>query len=167
MNATRKVAQGLAALESLDHSGLKARWKKEISRSAPKAASRLFLLRALSYELQAKYAPGLSKADQKVLSRSSGNTITQDSPITDISDADGSVASTTRSSPSKPRIALVPGSRLVREWNRKPYTVSVIEEGFVYEDKVWSSLSAIAKDITGAHWSGPRFFGLNTSTVSH
>jgi len=49
---------------------------------------------------------------------------------------------------------------------KRGYAVSVIEGGFVYKDKVWSSLSAIAKDITGAHWSGPRFFGLNTSTVS-
>ena len=64
------------------------------------------------------------------------------------------------------RQTLVPGSRLVREWNGQTYTVSVIEEGFVYKDRVWTSLSAIAKDITGAHWSGPRFFGLHKAATS-
>jgi hypothetical protein len=75
-----------------------------------------------------------------------------------------SAEAASKTSRSKPRIALVPGSRLVREWNGRHYTVSVIEEGLVYKDKVWSSLSAIAKAITGAHWSGPRFFGLNKAS---
>jgi hypothetical protein len=56
---------------------------------------------------------------------------------------------------------LAAGTQLVREWNGRPYRVEVIEDGFVLDGKTYSSLSAIAKMITGAHWSGPRFFGLN------
>jgi len=37
----------------------------------------------------------------------------------------------------------------------------VTEDGFEYAGKTYSSLSKIAQTITGAHWSGPRFFGLN------
>ena len=56
---------------------------------------------------------------------------------------------------------LSPGAHLVREWNGRTYPVHVVEGGFQLDGKVWRSLSAIAKHITGATWSGPRFFGLN------
>lgn len=52
------------------------------------------------------------------------------------------------------------GTRLVREWNGRMHVVEVIDDGFVWDGKSYRSLSAIAKRITGAHWSGPRFFGL-------
>ena len=54
-----------------------------------------------------------------------------------------------------------PGTRLVREWHGRTHHVDVIEDGFVFEGKTHASLSAIARQITGARWSGPRFFGLN------
>jgi hypothetical protein len=158
MTRRDKVAEGLRELEAIDRAELGDRWAMVLNRPPPKSASRVFLLRALSYELQSKHAPGLSRADQMILKAA-------------LPDQDAGSAATKCSaeaapkpSRSKLRIALVPGSRLVREWNGRPYTVSVIEEGFVYKDKVWTSLSAIAKDITGAHWSGPRFFGLNKAS---
>jgi hypothetical protein len=60
----------------------------------------------------------------------------------------------------RPRVVLTPGTRLVREWNGQTITVEVLEEGFAYADRNWRSLSEIARHVTGAHWSGPRFFGL-------
>ena len=57
---------------------------------------------------------------------------------------------------------LKPGVTLVREWNGRTYQVNVHDGGFQMDGKEFSSLSAIAKKITGAKWSGPRFFGLNT-----
>ncbi len=59
---------------------------------------------------------------------------------------------------SRPR--LVPGMRLVREWNGRTISVDVLDEGFSYDNRTWRSLSEIARHVTGAHWSGPRFFGL-------
>ena len=53
-----------------------------------------------------------------------------------------------------------PGSHLVREWNGRTYQVEVVEGAYVMDGKTWRSLSAIARHITGAHWSGPRFFGI-------
>ena len=58
---------------------------------------------------------------------------------------------------------LIPGTRLVRDWHGVGHTVTVLEKGFDYGGKTWPSLSAIAKAITGAHWNGPRFFGLTGS----
>jgi hypothetical protein len=48
----------------------------------------------------------------------------------------------------------------VRQWRGNAHTVLVIEDGFEYEGQRYRSLSMIAERITGAHWSGPRFFGL-------
>lgn len=68
------------------------------------------------------------------------------------SDADGG------SAPHTDTIAH--GTRLVRDWHGTGHTVTVLEEGFEYDGRHWRSLSAIAKAITGSHWSGRRFFGL-------
>lgn len=52
------------------------------------------------------------------------------------------------------------GTRLIRHWHGKANNVTVLNEGFEYEGQHYSSLSQIARQITGAAWSGPRFFGL-------
>lgn len=62
--------------------------------------------------------------------------------------------------PARGRIELTPGTRLIREWNGQTISVDVMEDGFAYADRTWRSLSEIARHVTGAHWSGPRFFGL-------
>lgn len=56
--------------------------------------------------------------------------------------------------------SLKPGTRLVRHWHDKAYSITVLEEGFEFEERRYSSLTQIARQITGAAWSGPRFFGL-------
>lgn len=54
---------------------------------------------------------------------------------------------------------LRPGSRLVRRWRGTTYCVDVLIGEYEYRDKRYKSLSEIAREITGARWSGPRFFG--------
>ncbi|WP_221794168.1 DUF2924 domain-containing protein [Aquisediminimonas sediminicola] len=53
-----------------------------------------------------------------------------------------------------------PGTRLVRDWGGESHHVVVLERGYLYRDENYASLSQIATEITGAKWSGPRFFGL-------
>ena len=55
---------------------------------------------------------------------------------------------------------LSPGTRLIREWNGRTIAVEVLEKGFQWDGRTYGSLSEIARAVTGAHWSGPRFFGL-------
>jgi hypothetical protein len=74
-------------------------------------------------------------------------------------DADGRIAA-----PAGPRIK--PGSRLIREWHGRTHTVCVTDEGFEFEGRTYSSLTKVARDITGARWSGPRFFGLTKTPAS-
>lgn len=64
------------------------------------------------------------------------------------------------SAPAGKVITLSVGTRLIREWNGQTIAVEVIEAGFLWNDRTWRSLSEIAREVTGAHWSGPRFFGL-------
>jgi len=60
-----------------------------------------------------------------------------------------------------PAPSIKPGTRLVRSWNGRTIDVVVDEAGYVFEDERYASLSAIARKVTGAVWSGPRFFGID------
>jgi hypothetical protein len=62
-----------------------------------------------------------------------------------------------------PRAQLRPGTQLARDWRGRTHHVLVLEDGYLFKEKHYRSLSVIARTITGTRWSGPRFFGL-TST---
>ena len=59
-----------------------------------------------------------------------------------------------------PRRQLKPGTYLVREWQGKTHRVNVTAKGFEHDGTTFSSLSHVARHITGTQWSGPLFFGL-------
>ena len=60
-----------------------------------------------------------------------------------------------------PSVVLKTGTSLVRQWRGHTHTVLVREDGFEYDGQHYRSLTVIAEQITGAHWSGPRFFGVS------
>jgi Protein of unknown function (DUF2924) len=62
-------------------------------------------------------------------------------------------------------LKLKPGTRLVRQWHARTYHVLVLDQGFEFDGRFFRSLTSIAREITGAAWSGPRFFGLKTKRV--
>jgi hypothetical protein len=55
---------------------------------------------------------------------------------------------------------LLPGVVLVKNYKGKRYEVAVTERGFMYDGELFNSISAVAKNITGTHWNGNRFFGI-------
>lgn len=59
-----------------------------------------------------------------------------------------------------PKTSYKAGTRLIREWQAKTYEVTILEKGYRWKNHTYRSLSEIAREITGSHWSGPRFFGL-------
>ena len=63
----------------------------------------------------------------------------------------------------KDDLQLKPGTRLVRQWQGRTISVLVEQDGFVWQDRTYRSLSAIARAVTGTAWSGPRFFGINAN----
>jgi hypothetical protein len=54
----------------------------------------------------------------------------------------------------------LPGTTLVRDYKGRQIVVTVLENGFEWNGRVFRSLSAVAGAVTGAHWSGALFFGL-------
>lgn len=60
---------------------------------------------------------------------------------------------------------ILPGTRFVREWNGTTIAVTATESGFEWDSETYRSLSEIARRVTGAHWSGPRFFGLTAKAA--
>lgn len=64
-------------------------------------------------------------------------------------------------------VIIRPGTRLIREWNGKTIAVTAAEQGFEYDGRHFSSLTQIASEVTGTHWSGPRFFGITKRRSPH
>ncbi|SDJ20305.1 DUF2924 domain-containing protein [Lutimaribacter saemankumensis] len=127
-------------LEHMDRAALIAAWTDIVRKPVPKGLSKPFLRRFLATEIQTRMSGGLSPRIRK--------TLKQD-----------------ETAPQRARRpGLEPGSRLLREWNGVTHVVEVTDTGFEWNGQNWRSLSVIAREITGAHWSGPRFFGLGRKT---
>jgi hypothetical protein len=52
------------------------------------------------------------------------------------------------------------GTVLTREYRGTTVKVTVLDNGFEHEGRVYRSLTAVAKAVTGSHWNGHHFFGL-------
>src|SRR5712691_4438571 len=128
-------------LRSLDLEGLRREWRRLYHSDAPRISRDLLVL-ALGYRLKEIEQGGLGKATRRKL-----RTIAK------------ALRTTGRVGPT-PSLSLKPGARLVREWHGRTHTVTVTEDGFEYAGSNYPSLTKVARKITGAHWSGPRFFGL-------
>ena len=134
-------ATDLAALRELSRAELKQRWKDLYGSACPARMSGVLLLRALAYRMQEQVLGGLDRVTRRRLTRAAEDLAAGRPPAT-----------------RAPKIK--PGTRLLREWNGVVHEVIVLESGVQYRDDSWPSLSAVAREITGARWSGPRFFGL-------
>ena len=131
----------LAALHSMSTSELKTEWGRLMREPAPVLAPDL-LMRAIAYRLQERVHGGLAASTRQHLRR-----------LVKQVEINGEVASDSG-------VVLKTGTRLVREWRGRTHHVLVLEDGFLFEERHYPSLTRIAFDITGANWSGPRFFGL-------
>ena len=58
-----------------------------------------------------------------------------------------------------PRVP-VPGTQLIKRYKNETLTVTVLEDGYQYGERVYKSLSAIARQVTGTQWNGYVFFAL-------
>jgi hypothetical protein len=135
----------LAALADLPRSELAVLWKSHYGTAPPRGISRRLLIGAIAYAQQAKEQGGISPRLSRRLAKLA---------------ASGSIDAAVSPNPRKPSRAISPGTRLVREWNGITHVVDVIDDGFVWKEEKYRSLTAVARAITGARWSGPRFFGI-------
>lgn len=129
----------IEALAQMGRKGLLDLWPKVMGTVVPRSMSQGLLRRFLAFELQARNFGGLGKADLAEIVRLG--------------------VGSSRSKTAR----MAQGSRFLREWNGVTHVVELTEAGYLWSGEVYTSLSAIAKSITGAHWSGPRFFGVKAT----
>lgn len=125
----------VAEVELMSRSDLLSLWTQIYSVTTPKQLSQTNMRRMLTFEIQSLQNGGLPKGFIERLKRA----------------AEGKARSKSN--------ALKPGGRLLREWNGTTHVVDITKDGYIWQGAPYKSLSAIARTITGAHWSGPRFFG--------
>lgn len=131
---TLKLEHAIATIYRLERGGCLDRWREAFNRPPPKHLSLQFMKRVLIWDLQIQILGGVSAKTERSLKQIAAG----------------------QSVPA----AAKTGSHLVREWNGRTYQVEVVDGGYIMDGKTWRSLSAIARHITGARWSGPRFFGV-------
>lgn len=128
----------LEDLETADRASLIATWQELLQIPVPKGLSQTLMRRFLATEIQTRATGGLPKPVRAALQASHEDQSRARSP------------------------SLKPGATLLREWNGVTHRIEVTPNGFVWNGSNYRSLSVVARAITGAHWSGPRFFGLKS-----
>ena len=135
--APELVVAEIERLAALPLADLRAAWRLEFRRAPPKGLWRNLLLRMLAWRLQEKSFGGHDRATVRLLAAygraKEGGQLCR---------------------------RLKAGTVLIREFEGTRHTVTIGPDGYVWQDKTYSSLSAIARIITGTNWNGPRFFGL-------
>ena len=145
-SAAESVSAKLLALERMVYDALRLEWRRLYRVEPPKRVAHELLKLGVGWKIQEQAYGGLRGTTRRMLAELS-KTLERDGDVT-----------------RSRVIRLKPGAKLIREWHGKTHTVIVREEGFEWRGKPWGSLSVIARTITGMHWSGPRFFGLNAGT---
>lgn len=133
------VLKQITALSGMDIATLKATWR-DLYKTEPPKFNRANIERRLAYRIQETAYGGLP-AEVKA----------------QIIQMRRQMEAGTR---QKDNSGPPPGTVLVREYQGIEHRVTVLDGGFEYQGRRYSSLSVIARAITGTQWSGPLFFGL-------
>jgi hypothetical protein len=141
-HAVAEVDGEIARLVDCSTPELRRAWRRLYHSGPPLGLSRDLIIRGLADKLQQRAHGGPSRALQRRLRMLAGEFEKGAGSF----DAGG---------------VLKTGASLVRRWRGHTHTVLVGEDGFEYDGQRYRSLTVIAERITGAHWSGPRFFGLS------
>jgi Protein of unknown function (DUF2924) len=144
------MAAGLASLTRLNLHQLREEWANHYRSEAPSAMSPKLLQLAIGYKIQEEALGGLNRRTQlRLLSLKSDS-------------GRRKASAGERTSPT-----LKSGTKMLREWRGKVHEVLALDDGrFAYNGKTYRSLTTIARQVTGVHQSGPKFFGLKILRVS-
>lgn len=141
-----EVEAELERLPSTRIAELRIRYRELFRTEPPKAFGPDLLRRSIAYRTQENAYGGLSRETRRLLDRLIKEYWTK---------PNGKITLPRR---------VKNGSVIVREWQGVTHRVMVLEDSFAWQGKTWSSLSEIAREITGTRWNGPRFFGLRGAT---
>jgi hypothetical protein len=141
------IEDEIAHLRGLDLKGLRARWQSVLQRPAPDHLPRHLLFAIIAYRIQADRFGDLDHETRQLLDRTGAK-------------ESGAAMLARLVSFDRKRTEPMPGTVLVREWDRRSQRVMVMSDGFAWNGQTYDSLSKVAFAITGTKWNGPRFFGL-------
>lgn len=134
----------ITALPDMSATELKKLWR-ELHKDEPPPFNRVYYVKKLAYRFQElAYGVDSRRVEKRLEAWSRQHQDAQGRPKRKSAPADQPVA----------------GTRLVREYGGEEHVVTAMTQGFEYRGKRYRSLSAVARAITGTHWSGPLFFGL-------
>ena len=144
MNKPDPIPARLAALKATPTPELKQQWR-DLFDSEPPPFNRRYLESRLAYRIQELVYGGLKTETIRRLERLGENLDGGDKRKRSI-----------RADRDRP----ITGTRLLREWQGVEQIVTVAADGFEWQGRPYTSLSAIARAITGTRWNGWVFFGL-------
>ena len=140
-----ELEQEIQELLTLDVTVLRRKWATLFGADPSPYLGRMFLVRAIAYRLQERAFGGLKPSTHRLLDR--------------FSETRGN-----KTQPSAPRQRAGAGTVLIRQWRGVQHRVTVLDSDVLYRGRRYTSLSEVARTITGTHWSGPLFFGLKKRT---
>jgi hypothetical protein len=155
----------LMEIETLRRASLASLREKfrEVFQEEARSRHRKHLFRRIAWRLQA-----LAEGDLTERARNRAREIAQDADLRKVAPRDfftveGEPVQTTRGARQKDRRLPLPGAMLSRKWKGRTILVEVLAKGFRYENRHYTSLSAVAVAVTGTRWNGLAFFGLTGS----
>ncbi len=156
------VTKELATLQKLSVGDLRERYT-QLFQETTQARNRPWLIKRIIWRMQSLEQGGLT---ERALLRAKELAATSDLRVTAPKARGTTEGSTTRTIECNvaPTRTPLPGMMLTRRYKGQLIQVRVLSEGFDYLGERYRSLSAIAKQITGSHCSGNRFFQLTSST---
>jgi len=137
---------------------LQKRYKELFPGEKAPSANRVWLFKRIAFRLQELEFGGLSgKATARIK-----ELIQQYDPINNKAlRPDLKSAAQAHITPSyRDKRLPIPGSIIIREYKGKKLEVKVLEKGFEYNGRIFKSLTAISKEITGSKWNAFQFFKL-------
>jgi hypothetical protein len=136
----KELSAELESLPTLKKPELLGIWAENFSKDPPPTLRKELMVALLAYRIQE--FGGLSHTARRRL-REIAASLKGDGPSQEKAD-------------SAPHT----GARLIRLWRGETHEVVAIGSGYEYRGQSYSSLSRIAREITGTRWSGPLFFGV-------
>ena len=153
-----EIERQIRELKDLTVGQLHARYEA-LAGEGSRSSNRRHLIRRIAWRIQANQEGGLS---ERALQRSEELADLEGLRLSapKASDVAGNARSTTRAAGRKGRFS--PGTVFVRRYKDRVIEVMVTEDGFFCDGETYTSLSAIARAVTGSRWSGRVFFGLTS-----